>query len=336
MPEVSQEAQDVLRVGVFGIGSMGRHHARVVRETPGLELVAIADPGGDKFGVARGLPVHATVQDAIKVGLDAAIVCVPTVYHEEVALQLAAARVHTMVEKPIAADSAAGERVAAAFAGTSLVGAVGYVERCNAALLEMRRLVAAGALGEIYQVQTRRQGPFPARISDVGVVKDLATHDIDLAAWVAGSPHAAVAARVTRRSGREHEDMTVASGVLENGVIVNHVVNWLSPFKERATVVTGERGALVADTGTSDLTFFANGTVPTQWDQVAAFRGVTEGDVTRYALARREPLRVEAENFRDAVLGLRADHVTMAEGLKTLRVVEAVLESAETGLTINL
>lgn len=307
---------------------MGRHHARVIRETDGLELVAIADANGDKFGVAKGLEVLPDVEALIAAGIDAAMVAVPTIYHEDVALALAAAGIATMVEKPIAADVAAGERVAAAFAEANLVGAVGYVERCNPAILELRRRVQEGQLGQIYQITTNRQGPFPARISDVGVVKDLATHDVDLAKWLGGANYRSVSAAITHRSGRDHEDMMVASGSLDNGVIVNHVVNWLTPAKIRQTVVTGEKGSLVADTLTSDLTFHANGTVSTEWDAIARFRGVTEGDVVRYAFTKREPLRVEQEQFRDAINGEPSDIVSMEEGVDTLRVIEQMLASA--------
>ncbi|MCK2124995.1 hypothetical protein MJ643_31035, partial [Pseudomonas sp. PNPG3] len=85
-----------------------------------------------------------------------------------------------------------------------------------------------GQLGEIYQIATRRQGGFPARIADVGVVKDLATHDLDLTAWVAQSPYASVGATSARRSGREDEDMVSIAGRLADGTITNHIVNWLS------------------------------------------------------------------------------------------------------------
>ncbi len=328
--------QRPIRMGLIGLGSMGRHHARVIRQTEGVELVAVADPAGDVHGVAGDLEVLPGVEALIAAGIDAAMVAVPTVYHEQVGLALAAAGVHTMIEKPIAHTVEAGRRVAAAFEEAGLVGAVGYVERCNPAILELRRRLAAGELGQVYQIQTRRQGPFPARISDVGVVKDLATHDVDLAAFIAASPYRQVAAQVTHRSGREHEDMVLATGVLESGVIVNHVVNWLSPMKERTTVVTGERGAYVADTMSGDLVFYANGTVPTTWDRVAHFRGVTEGDVVRYALPKREPLAVEQERFRDAVQGNGADIVTMAEGVHTLTVIEAILQAAREGRTVTL
>lgn len=325
-----------IRVGILGIGSMGRHHVRNARALEGFDLVAVADPGGDKFGVAGDLEVLPDVDALIAAGIDAAIVAVPTVFHEDAALKLAAAGVHTMVEKPLAADVESGDRVAAAFREAGLVGAVGYVERCNPALLEMRRLLQEGHLGEVYQVVTRRQSPFPARISDVGVVKDLATHDVDLAAWIAGAPYETVFAQTTNRSGREHEDMVTISGRFANGVLVNNLVNWLTPFKERTTVVTGERGALVADTAMGDLTFYENGDMPVQWDQIAAFRGVSEGEVVRYALNKREPLAVEQEHFRDAILGVGNDHVSMDEGLQALRVVEGILESARTGQSVTL
>lgn len=328
--------QDPIRVGVLGIGSMGRHHVRNARALDGFELVAIADPSGDKFGVSGNLDVLPDVDALIDAGIDAAIVAVPTIYHEDAALKLAAAGVHTMIEKPLSASVESGEKIAEAFKDAGLVGAVGYVERCNPALLDMRRRIQEGQLGRVYQVVTRRQSPFPARISDVGVVKDLATHDVDLAAWIAGSPYELVFAQTAHQSGREDEDMVTVSGRFENGVLVSNLVNWLTPFKERVTIVTGEHGALVADTALGDLTFYENGSFPVQWDQVAAFRGVSEGQMTRYALQKREPLAVEQENFRDAINGVGDAHVTMTEGLQALKVTEAILESAKTGDSVRI
>ena len=208
--------------------------------------------------------------------------------------------------------------------------------RRGPALQQARKRLAHGDLGAVHQIVTRRQGPFPARIADVGVVKDLATHDIDLTAWVAGHAFVSVAAQVAHRSGREHEDLVAIVGQLDDGTVTSHLVNWLSPLKERVTVITGERGAFVADTLTADLTFYANGTVATEWDSIAKFRGVSEGDVVRYAFAKPEPLRTEHEAFRDAVLGKESDIVTMRQGLATVAVAEAALRSAAEGKTIHL
>lgn len=328
---------DTLRAGVIGLGSMGRHHARVLRATPGVELVAVADPGGDRFDVAGLLPVLPDVDALIEAGLDIAVVAVPTVHHEEVGLALAAAGVATMVEKPIAHSIEAGERVAAAYDDAGVVGCVGYVERCNPAAIAMRQRIHEGLLGEIFQITTSRQGPFPPRITDVGVVQDLATHDFDLTPWIAGANYSQLTAHVQHRSGRDKEDMVVATGLLANGVIVNHLVNWLSPRKERQVIATGERGALVADTLTGDLTFYANGTFENDWEAVTSFRGVSEGDITRFAIPKREPLALEQQHFRDAVQGRDSSGIVpMREGVQTLRVVDACLRSAAEGREIIL
>ncbi|GAB3066431.1 Gfo/Idh/MocA family protein [Phycicoccus sp. Root563] len=325
-----------LRAGLIGLGMMGRHHARVLGSLPGVDLVAVADPGGDAHGVAGNRPLEDSIEGLIAHGLDYCMVAVPTIYHEPVGLALAAAGVHAIIEKPLAQDTPSAVRLATAFKDAGLVGAVGHIERYNPALQSARARLEAGELGDVYQVTTRRQGPFPARIADVGVVKDLGTHDIDLTAWVTQQTYTSVSARTAYKSGREHEDLVAIVGQLSGGTVTSHLVNWLSPLKERVTIITGERGTFVADTLTADLTFHANGEIATTWDAISKFRGVSEGDVVRYAIAKPEPLRVEHENFRDAVLGKDADIVTMEQGLTTVRVAEACIESAKTSRTIDL
>lgn len=325
-----------LRAGLIGLGMMGRHHARVLGSLPGVELVAVADPGGDIHGVAGGRPVLSSVDELIDVGLDYCMVAAPTGLHEQIGLALADAGVHAMLEKPLAADGQAATRLAEAFEAKGLVGAVGHIERYNPSLQQARRLLAEGALGTVFQVVTRRQGPFPGRIADVGVVKDLATHDIDLTMWITGQDFVRVAAESAYRSGRPHEDLIAITGKLSGGTVTSHLVNWLSPMKERVTIITGEKGALVCDTLTADLTHYSNGTTTQTWDEMANFRGVTEGDVIRYAIAKPEPLRTEHEQFRDAVLGKEADIVTMRQGERVVAVAEAVLQSAQGGCCVDL
>jgi UDP-N-acetylglucosamine 3-dehydrogenase len=315
---------------------MGRNHARVLRELRGVDLVAIADVSGDHYGAAGGLAVLPDLQSLIAAGIDAAVVAVPTRDHEQSALILANARIHTLIEKPIAHSIEAGQRIVDAFSSAQRVGAVGHIERFNPAFQELRRRLEDGQLGEVYQIATSRQGPFPYRIADVGVGKDLASHDIDLTAWVAQSEYASVSAFTSFRRHRDHEDMIAITGKLRNGVIVNHLVNWLSPRKERVTVVTGARGAFVADTITGNLTFYENESISGEWDRSSTIRGVAEVIVTRHELVEREPLQAELEAFRDAILGTRHDVVTLAEGLHALEVVEVALESARIGKTISI
>jgi predicted dehydrogenase len=325
-----------LRAGLVGLGQMGRNHARVLRSLDGLRLVGVADPEGDPHGAAGGVPVVPTVEELVELGIDLCVVAVPTTLHLPVGRVLAEAGVHALVEKPLAQDSAAAVELVELFASRGLVGAVGHIERFNPAVRQMKARLEDGLLGDLYQVATRRQGPFPARIADVGVVKDLATHDIDLVAHVTGQEYERVSAAAAYRSGRPHEDLIAITGMLEGDTVVNHLVNWLSPMKERFAIASGERGCLIVDTIAADLTFYANGSSVNDWETVAYFRGVSEGDMTRYAFPKHEPLRLELEAFRDAVLGLEPHIVTMAQGLRTVAVAEAALESALSGAAVAL
>lgn len=325
-----------LRAGLIGLGAMGRNHARVLSELDGVTLVGVLEPAGSPGRAARGAPVVGDLSALLTLGIDYAVVACPTALHEEIGVQLAEAGVCALIEKPLAHSVEAAARLVTAFEKQGLVAAVGHIERYNPALQSLRTRLEAGALGDVFQVVTRRQGPFPHRITDVGVVKDLATHDIDLTSWVTGQEYTSVSARTVSKSGRPHEDMVAVVGRLTDGSMVNHLVNWLSPLKERSTVVTGELGCFVADTLTADLTFYANGAHATEWEALRAFRGVSEGDMIRYAIPKREPLLVEHERFRDAVRGETDDIVTLRQGWRTVQVSAAVLESAEKGVTVDI
>jgi UDP-N-acetylglucosamine 3-dehydrogenase len=323
-----------LRAGLIGMGAMGRNHARVLNSLSDVDLVGVADPLADPASVPGGAVVVKDVEELIGLGIDYAVVACPTAYHEQVGLALADAGVHALIEKPLAHTTKAAKVLAEAFESRGLVAGVGHIERFNPAVMSLRQRLEAGELGEILQIVTRRQGPFPGRIADVGVVKDLATHDIDLTGFVTGQSYRSVTAHTVSRSGREHEDMLASVGQLSGGAIANHSVNWLSPFKERTAVVTGDRGCFVADTLTADLTFYANGVEHTEWEALQAFRGVSEGDMVRYAIRKREPLLVEHEQFRDAVLGRPNDIVDLRQGATTVEVSESMLLSAATGESV--
>jgi predicted dehydrogenase len=332
-------AQPALRGAVLGLGMIGRHHARLLQTSPRVNFVGAVDPEGDRFRVVHDPKlVFSKLRELLATApLDFAIVAVPTEEHLPVVRALTGAGVHVLVEKPLAATADTARELIAAVRDAGVHGAVGHVERFNPALLELRRRVQDGQLGEIFLIATERVGPFPARVRDVGVVKDLATHDLDLVEWLGGSLVERVAAQTQHRVGRDHEDMLLATGNLATGVAFNCQVDWLSPTKVRRTRVLGERGMLVADTLTADLTFFENGEVSSEWAASQQFKGVSEGNMTRYALERREPLLVELETFCDLVAGMPdAAVVTLEEGLRTVESAEAVLDSAARGETVVL
>lgn len=325
-----------LRAALVGLGIMGQNHARVLSNLDGVDLVAVADPKGDTKKVLPDHSVLETIDEVILKGVDYCVIAAPTALHEEISLKLIEAGINVLIEKPISHNLESATCIEIAAKKKGIMGAVGHIERFNAALQQARIRIQNGELGEIYQISTRRLGPFPSRISDVGVVMDLATHDIDLTAWIANSSYKSVSAQSAIRSGRQHEDLVAVVGQLSNGIVVNHLVNWLSPLKERKTIITGEKGTFVADTLTADLTFYANGTVDVTQERIAHFKGVSQGDIHMYAFDKPEPLRLEHENFRDAILGKNSTVVTLSEGAKIVSVAEAALKSIQMQQTIFL
>ena len=325
-----------LRAALVGLGIMGANHARVLSNLEGVDLVAVADPQGDVRGLTPSQEILKSVDEVIARKVDYCVVAAPTAFHEEIALKLIDSGIHVLIEKPIAHTFESATRISVAAKDKGVVGAVGHIERFNSALQQARTRILNGDLGEIYQISTRRLGPFPSRIADVGVVMDLATHDIDLTSWLANSEYQKVSAQSATRSGRLHEDLVAVVAQLNNGVVVNHLVNWLSPLKERKTIITGEKGTYVVDTLTSDLTFYANGTVNVSQQQIAHFKGVTQGDIQIYAFSKPEPLMLEHQNFRDAVLGRDSEIVTLENGTKTVEVAEAIIASTRNQLEVKL
>lgn len=312
-----------MRFGLVGLGMMGRHHARILSESEAIEFVGAVDPMGDRHRAMRSGAIFNDVRALLETGVEAVVVAVPTALHHDVAMQLAEAGVHTMIEKPLAESVEAGKEIRDAFAAGTALGCVGHVERFNSALQELKRRVAAGELGRVIAISTERVGPFPHRIQDVGVVKDLATHDIDIVSWIGGAGFSEVTGQLAHKMGRPHEDLVAAVGRLENDIVAVMNVNWLTPVKRRSVSVLGEKGALTADMLTGDLRFYANAEIDSEWDQLAQLRGVSEGDMIQYAFPKREPLVVEHEAFREAI------STGAAEGVVTLDQGVAILEVAE-------
>ena len=179
--------------------------------------------------------------------LDLVSIVAPTSLHLPVTLAALRAGANVLVEKPIAStrEEATTMIEAAADAGRMLT--VGHIERFNPAIRELRRRLDAGELGRIFQISATRLGPFPARIRDVGVVVDLAPHDLDVMRYLVGSEPIRIYAEAERRIHTEHEDLFNGIMKFANGVVGILDINWLTATKRRTLTVTGERGFYVAD-----------------------------------------------------------------------------------------
>ena len=317
---------------VIGAGAIGQQHLRVLSELPGVELIAAVDALVDvrRSLADRGIAPFETIDQLLSTRVpDLAVVSTPTDEHAAAAMTLMQAGVNVLIEKPIAATSQQAADLIKARDTAGVKATVGHIERFNPAVLALRSRVSAGELGEIFTISTERVGPFPQRIKDVGVAKDLATHDLDLVSWVGGSRIEGLSARSASRTGRGHEDIVMITGELGNGVPFNSVVDWLTPVKRRTLKVLGERGMLLADTVTSDLHLYENGEKRSEWEVTRALRGVTEGNVTRFALERREPLRSELEAFCDWIRsGERGNCVSLEDGAAALLGAEQAIASA--------
>ena len=324
-----------LRVGVAGLGAMGRHHARVWSEIADVELVAVADT--DRAAVERvtrdrtfkGYGDIDEMLDAEK--LDALSVAVPTSLHERVAVSAMERGVAVLIEKPLAGDTESARNIAAAAARAGVVATVGHIERYNPAVLELERRLQTAPLGRIFQVKSRRTGPMAVRIRDVGVTVDLATHDIDLMLHLVASPIVRVYAETAQRVHSTHEDLLTGLFRFENDVVGLLDINWLTPTKIRELSVAGEAGMFVVDYLTQDLLFYENSSLDPHFDQIARVSGVSEGNMIRFAIQRTEPLRAELEAFVAAVRGEAPVVVSLAEGLAAVEVAELCLRSAAEG-----
>lgn len=329
------------RVAVIGVGSMGRNHARVYREMPGIELVAVVDMFTEiAADVAR--VNNTTAYTAVETMLaqerpEAVTVAVPTQAHYQVVEQALQAGCHVLVEKPIAATVAEASALVELAQRCGKVLKVGHIERFNPAILELKRHLKAGELGRIFQIHTRRLGPFPARVRDVGVVIDLATHDLDIMRYLTGTEVTRVYAETRRQIHTSNEDIFSGLISFSDDTLGILEINWLTPSKIRELYITGERGMFQVNYLTQDLYFYENADLDGgNWDTLSILRGVSEGTMTRFTIKRREPLRVELEAFLAATNGDTSSIVRGEDGVQALKLAFALIESGRTHAAIPL
>jgi predicted dehydrogenase len=321
-----------LRIAVLGVGSMGRNHARIYTELPNVELVGVADTNGENAQtIARRYSCRAYTdfrQLLDELRPDAVTVAVPTVYHQEVACAAAQRGAHLLIEKPIASSIAEGEAIIAAAEVANVKLMIGHVERFNPAIIALKEHLAHGELGTVFQLDARRQGPFPARVFDVGVVTDLAVHDLDIMRYVSGAEILRIYAETERHVHASHEDMMSGLLRLDNGAVGTLTINWLTPTKIRDFYIIGERGMFRVDYLTQDLFFFENAIADEDgWETLSILRGVNEGRMIRHLVHKKEPLRSELEAFVSMVRGEAPAVVSGADGLCALRLAQAILTS---------
>ncbi len=324
--------EQTIKVAVIGVGSMGRNHARVYSEMPGVMLVAVSDVYLETAQVVArrcGAAAYADYMQMLdEVKPDAVSIAVPTVHHLAVAKEVIKRGIHVLIEKPIAMEIADALEIIgdADYANVKL--AVGHIERFNPAVIALKQHLAQGELGQVFQIDVRRQGPFPVRVQDVGVVIDLAVHDLDIIRYISGAEVVRVSAELDHRVHTHHEDTLSGLLRLDNGSIATLAINWLTPTKIRELLVTGEQGMFRVDYLTQDLYFYENATTcGPDWETLRVLRGVSEGRMLRHVVNKKEPLRAELDAFIAAVCGEAPVAVTGLDGLRALELAHGIIKA---------
>jgi predicted dehydrogenase len=312
-------AERPLRVGVVGVGVMGSNHARVFVGLPGTELVGVADPDRKQVEfVARalGCAAVADVDELLDRDVDAITIAAPTHLHRDIALSCIARGVHIMVEKPIASSIEEGREIirAAHRAGVTLM--VGHVERFNPAVEAIKEAIRGE---DILSIAITRVGPFPPRMSNVGVVIDLAVHDIDLIRWFTDSDIIEVQPQLSSAVA-EREDIALLQFRTASGVLAHINTNWLTPFKAR-NITVATRGKYV----TGDL-------LTRQVTECFGFQPDGSYSMRHLSVGHAEPLRSELLAFLRAVRSGSSPVVTGEEAVASLEIATRCLNSRATAV----
>ena len=286
---------------------MGRNHARVLTDIRDLELTHVFDPDpvtAEGVAAAYGASPVTTAEAFVDAGLDAAVVATPNRHHADLSVALLEKGVHVLVEKPIAATLEDARRIIDAARANGRILMVGQVERFNPAVEAVKRAIDGD---DIISIQITRVGPFPPRMGEVGVVIDLAVHDIDIIRHLTDSEIAEVQPQLARTRA-EREDTALLQFRLENGVIAHITTNWVTPYKVRTLQVATQNKFVVADLMTRQVTeYFGQ-----QPDGSYSTRGVMSWPA--------EPLKKELEAFAHAIRTGEPPAVTGEDGLRNLEV----------------
>ena len=327
-----------LRVGLAGLGAMGRNHMRHLSTRSGCVLAAVGDPESTLVSDAVAKTGAAGFSDALamidEADIDAVVIAVPTTAHATLAHAAIARGLPILVEKPLAATVEEGIELVAAARARGIPLQVGHVERFNPAVLELGRRLANGWIGTLYSITSRRAGPFPARIRDVGVTIDLATHDADILSWVAGERPTRVYAETAQRLHASNEDLLFGLFHFPSGATGMLDVNWLTPAKRRQLSVVGELGMFELDYLTQRLTFTsADVSSPTIIDGYAT---TYEGNVVTIDVASHEPLAAELDAFLEVARHGGRPAVDGEDGLWALHIASCLLQAAAEGHPVDL
>jgi len=287
--------------------------------SPRVEFVGAVELSGNDAGLDAARIYRSWDELRAQGEVDFAVIALPTALHEQASIAVAADGIHVLVEKPLALSQQEARSIVAACEEAEVHGAVAHVERYNPALVELKRLLRAGAIGRPIAIASERAGPLPQRARETGVISDLATHDLDLVPWLVDERVELVFAQTessAQAAGEEH--VAAITGRLSRGIVFNTVADWLSPLKIRRVRVLGDEGSLLADLIAPQLLYVGS-------------------EVREVPLESAEPLVAQFGSFCDLLEGQAdAPVVSLADGLNAVASADAAVRSAREGQPIIL
>lgn len=279
------------RVAVIGLGVMGQSHARVLAGMNSVKEIICLDT--EAIGLWSG-PKSTWVQSLgslIQSVPDYVVVATPTKTHHQIGLELATAGLTVLIEKPIAVNAREAQELVTAFRDNSTRAFVGFVERFNGVNALLKRLISEGRVGSAISVETERIGPNPRRITDVGVMLDLGSHDLDLLQWLFGRTVEEPRALSNLASGDLQNASTVSLTGLLGGVLpFQSLISWDSPIKARRIRVLGTDGMLSTDSLVGSVSITTRSDSSSEWDGYLHQRGYYDSRQDTMLVPQKEPL----------------------------------------------
>lgn len=320
----------MVKVGVIGIGNMGKHHARVYSQLDGVELVAVSDLNenpGREISQKLNCKFYNDYREMLdKEDIQALSIAVPTTLHREIALECIKRGKHILVEKPISNTIETAREIIDSARGAGVKLGVGHTERFNPAVQKLKNIIDSGDLGEITTIIARRVGVFPPQVKDASVVVDIAVHDIDIFNYFLKKQPEAIHAASGKALTNHREDY--ADILLKyDGTNAFIQVNWITPVKIRNLAVTGTKGYAELNYITQDLTIFRS-----NYRNIETFSDVVEfgtPEMISVTVNKEEPLKRELKDFTDSIKENREPLVTGEDALKALEIAMKIMEASK-------
>jgi UDP-N-acetylglucosamine 3-dehydrogenase len=324
------------KIVLVGFGRMGRNHFRVMMDHPLIDLVAVVDPfvlePSNRALIPDRVRAVTTFEELLGAEFDALVVATPTQTHFNVVKQALFFKKPILVEKPICSTPEEGEELTRLANEAGVLLAVGHVERQNPAIRKLKEVVDSGIIGQPIHCSVTRVGGYPDNVQEGNnVLLDLAVHDLDVLQMVFG--------RFEYQSSFVHStvkdgifDTAHIMGVCSGNISADIHVNWITPTKIRAIRLTGTHGVCFVDYMLQTCSLMGGNLLKHRPDTHFSYKELIEmyrgSDKIEFGVTRQEPLRVQLEQFLNALNGKEHSLCLGPEATSIVRLAEQSLNEA--------